>query len=179
MENHDSPLTVITVFAHYGFRKASMADLAEAVGVSRQTLYNRFKTKDAVFDWAVDSYARQKREAAIAELQDANVSVETCLLNAYSRWGGDSMVLLHSSPHGMEILDLGFASIKRANTDHIAVFEVALANFLVNRGICKDHGRAADVTFVLTVASKGVMLKSETVQEYQNDMARIIRAMTA
>ena len=42
---------VIEVFSNYGFRKTSMSDLAEAAGVSRQTLYNRFKSKEDILHW--------------------------------------------------------------------------------------------------------------------------------
>ncbi len=40
---------IIAVFAHYGFRKTAMEDVAKAAGKSRQALYNRFGSKDAVF----------------------------------------------------------------------------------------------------------------------------------
>lgn len=40
--------TVMDVVARYGMKRATMADLARATGVSRQTLYDRFGDKDGV-----------------------------------------------------------------------------------------------------------------------------------
>ncbi|MAR29082.1 MAG: hypothetical protein CMD51_05975 [Gammaproteobacteria bacterium] len=38
-------MAALTAFASLGFRKTSMALLAECIGTSRQTLYNRFAGK--------------------------------------------------------------------------------------------------------------------------------------
>ena len=46
--------TVRTVVARYGMKRTTMADLARAAGVSRQTLYDRFGDKDGVMAAAID-----------------------------------------------------------------------------------------------------------------------------
>jgi AcrR family transcriptional regulator len=40
--------TAMQVFSRYGIRKTTMGDIAEAAGVSRQTLYNAYANKDEV-----------------------------------------------------------------------------------------------------------------------------------
>jgi AcrR family transcriptional regulator len=50
------------VFARYGYRKASMDDVARAAGLSRQGLYLHYPTKDALFKAAVDP-PRSRRAA--------------------------------------------------------------------------------------------------------------------
>ena len=44
----------VSVVARYGMKRATMADLASAVGVSRQTLYDRFGDKDGVMAAVID-----------------------------------------------------------------------------------------------------------------------------
>lgn len=45
--------TVITVVTRYGMRRTTMADIAHATGVSRQTLYDRFQDKDGIMAAAI------------------------------------------------------------------------------------------------------------------------------
>ena len=178
MEDRDSFNAALAVFAHYGFRKASMEDLAQAVGVTRQTLYNRFKNKEAVLDWAVDGYAKSAQERASAALRNSERPVETCLLNAFSIWVGEAVTLLHESPHGMEIVDRGMESLKRSDIDHHAIFEQSVVQFLLNRQVCSSLEQAADITFLLDMAAKGLLLKSEDFSAFQDGMARVIKTAT-
>lgn len=65
--------TAIAVVARYGMKRVTMADLASAVGVSRQTLYDRYGDKDgvmaAVIDHMTERVARDLR-AAFSERND-------------------------------------------------------------------------------------------------------------
>lgn len=168
---------VLGVFAHYGFRKASMDDLARAVEVSRQTLYNRFKTKEAVLDWAVQGYFGEILESAAAALNNADAKPADCLLGAFARWTGDHVALLHNAPHGTEIIEIGTESLKRSEADPHADFEKMLARFLKARGLCKTRKAAEERAFLLLMASKGLFQKSRTGEEFDTGMARIIRAV--
>lgn len=47
----------VGVVAERGTRRASMADLAEAAGVAKGTLYNHFRTKDDVWAALVEAEA--------------------------------------------------------------------------------------------------------------------------
>ena len=136
---------ILAVFAHYGFRKAAMEDLARAAGISRQTLYNRFKTKQAVLDWAVEGYLGDTRARAVAELQDRGKSPAACLLGAFARWTGDHVTLLHEAPHGAEAIELGTQSIRRSDTDPEADFERDIAAFLSDRGLATSRKQATDL----------------------------------
>lgn len=175
MEDSQTFTDILSVFAHYGFRKASMADLAEAAGVTRQTLYNRFRTKEAVLDFAVEGYVRNALQKASAELNAETASVDSCLLNAFSNWVGNLVSLLKNSPHGSEVMDMGTQSIKRSHIDHHLTFEREIAAFLINRGVCKTESEALDITFLLMMSSKGLLLKSETGEQFQDGMTRLIR----
>jgi len=44
----------MAVVARYGMKRTTMADIARAVGVSRQTLYDRFSDKDGVMAAGID-----------------------------------------------------------------------------------------------------------------------------
>lgn len=167
---------VLGVFAHYGFRKTSMSDLAGAANVSRQTLYNRFRTKNAVLDWAVEGYVAQTALQATQHLSAKDRPVRQRLLNAFSKWLGESVPVMHNSPHGAEIMDLGAASLQRSDVNPYLQFETALCRFLLDEGICKTQQEAEDKTFLLLIASKGLLLKSASSEEFEAGMTRIINS---
>ncbi len=174
MNTPSTHMNVLTVFARYGFRKSSMEDLAKAADVSRQTLYNRFRSKEAVLDWAVEGVAVDLRNRAFAALDDRTLPVDACLTEAFSRWIGDLVPLLHSSPHASEIMDMGSESLRQAGIDMHAEVEKVVTQTLLDRGVYATAGEAAEMTFVLLVASKGLMLKSQTLDEFETGMARVV-----
>lgn len=49
----------IAVFSRYGLRKATMGDIAEQAGISRQTLYARYANKDEIMTAAMQRIADQ------------------------------------------------------------------------------------------------------------------------
>src|SRR5258708_40056960 len=53
----------LPVFGRYGVRKASMAEIARSADISRQGLYLRFASKDALFRAAV----RHELDTALGE----------------------------------------------------------------------------------------------------------------
>ena len=53
------------VFSRYGVQRSSMVDLCKEAGVSRQTLYNRFRNKDDVLRGLIGRYT----DLAIAEIR--------------------------------------------------------------------------------------------------------------
>jgi TetR/AcrR family transcriptional regulator of autoinduction and epiphytic fitness len=76
------------VFARYGFRKASMDDIARSADISRQGLYLRFASKDALFRAA----ARYELDTALGEvsrcLDEEGVGLERRVVGALDAWVG-------------------------------------------------------------------------------------------
>lgn len=57
------------VFWEKGYEPASMADLLEATGITRGSLYNAFGGKEALFFKALEKYDTDNRRALLAELE--------------------------------------------------------------------------------------------------------------
>ena len=179
MENEAGFRSVIDVFAHYGFRKASMEELAQALGVSRQTLYKRFKTKEAVRDWAVGGFIQAVLERAERELDAPGSPIEDCLLNAFMRWTGDHVTLLRAAPHGSEIVEIGAEALKASRHDPVRTFEARIADFMMARKACTSRATAEEMAFVLVIASKGLLVASETGERFAEGMGRVITTLLA
>jgi len=78
----------LQVFGRYGFRKASMDDIARSADISRQGLYLRFASKDALFRAAV----RHELDTALGEvsrcLDEEGVGLERRVVAALDAWLG-------------------------------------------------------------------------------------------
>ena len=78
----------LEVFGRYGFRKASMDEIARSADISRQGLYLHFANKDALFRAAVG----QELDTALGEvshcLNEEGVALERRLVAALDAWLG-------------------------------------------------------------------------------------------
>jgi TetR/AcrR family transcriptional regulator of autoinduction and epiphytic fitness len=78
----------LPVFGRYGFRKASMDEIARSADISRQGLYLRFASKDALFRAAV----RHELDTALGEvsrcLDEEGVELERRVVAALDAWLG-------------------------------------------------------------------------------------------
>ena len=78
----------LEVFGRYGFRKASMDEIARAADISRQGLYLHFANKDALFQAAV----RQELDTALGDashcLNEEGVGLERRTVAALDAWLG-------------------------------------------------------------------------------------------
>ena len=78
----------LQVFGRYGFRKASMDEIARSADISRQGLYLRFASKDALFRAAV----RQELDTALGDvsrcLNEEGVGLERRAVAALDAWLG-------------------------------------------------------------------------------------------
>src|ERR1700722_14853993 len=78
----------LPVFGRYGFRKASMDEIARSADISRQGLYLNFANKDALFQAAI----RQELATALGDvarcLNEEGVGLERRVVAALDAWLG-------------------------------------------------------------------------------------------
>jgi AcrR family transcriptional regulator len=116
----------VAVFARYGYRKASMDEVARAAGVSRQGLYLQFAGKEELFRKALEHSLSTQLSAAAAALARSQDGLEARLIAACDAWSGRFVGSL-----GADAADLMCASTSLAGatlTRYEALFEQALTN---------------------------------------------------
>ena len=114
------------VFARYGYRRASMADIAAEAGVSRPALYLVFRSKPDVLRCLAD----RMRRNAIARATDAwraGASFSENLEQTILGKEADIFPLLHTSPHGAEIMTADAALTAEIAADLDAAFRALIA----------------------------------------------------
>ncbi|MEM1367714.1 MAG: TetR/AcrR family transcriptional regulator [Cyanobacteria bacterium P01_H01_bin.15] len=111
----------INTFIRYGAKKASMADIASAAGVSRQTLYDLFGSKDEIITASIRHVTRvslaivQTRWEGIVQLSDKlDVYFEETIVKSFE--------LLQSSSDPEDLIsghnEAGKAAISEAHKQH-------------------------------------------------------------
>lgn len=97
----------IPVFATQGFRNTSMADIAEAAGVSRPALYQYFDDRADLFRAAFDAVLQDSANAALAALQ-ADGSVVERLDGYLQRAHADGYESLSATAFGEELMEASY-----------------------------------------------------------------------
>jgi AcrR family transcriptional regulator len=160
--------SAVRVFARYGFRKASMDEVARAAGVSRQGLYLRFANKEELFRKALAHSLNSQLDAALAALGRKHDCLEFRLIAACDAWSGRFVGSL-----GSDAADLMCASTSLAGatlTHYQTQFELAVARAIADSpldGFCTTAGFCpADLARVLHATARGLKQSSASREEF-------------
>ena len=94
--------TAVTVMAEYGFRRASMDDVARKAGVSRVTVYRRFSDKDTLVQAVVLRECRRSLQAILRDIAELPAEEERFVQGFVS-----TVTLARSHPLFRRMLDDG------------------------------------------------------------------------
>jgi len=118
-----------SVFFRYGFRRVTMADLAQAAGISRPALYLLFCNKEEVFAATLRAFTARALQEVRSGLP-AQPTPKEKLVHAFEIWAIQPYVLLMTSPDAKELIDCSFTFAKEAIDRGYAAFEAELAGIL-------------------------------------------------
>jgi len=162
----------VGVFARYGYRKASMDEVARAAGVSRQGLYLQFANKEELFRKAVEHTLNSQLQAAVAALSRREDSLELRLIAACDAWSGRFVGSM-----GSDAADLMCASTSLAGatlTHYESQFELAVTRAIADSplsGFCTTAGLCpADLARALHATARGLKHSSASREEFVKGM---------
>lgn len=114
----------IATFIRYGARKTAMTDIADAAGVSRQTLYDQFGSKDDLVEAAISRKADlvlARISERLGETDNLAESLDLYLTETVVR----TFELLQTSEDVEDLIsghsDAGRAAIRKSHQRHIKV----------------------------------------------------------
>ncbi|NOX41960.1 MAG: TetR/AcrR family transcriptional regulator [Alphaproteobacteria bacterium] len=165
---------ILMVFIRYGFKKTSMADISRAAGLSRQSIYNRFGSKEAVFEWVVEISTSEMLLQVRTVLSAPKQKPLETLVMVYDICLGNYVPLSSGTGHGAEIMDLSIASKSASASTSEKEFASSVAEFILECGLAKNISSAQNKVFVLNIASKGLFLVAKSTEEFSQNMRRII-----
>lgn len=94
----------LTLFSRYGFKRASMEDIASEAGLSRAALYLQFRSKEDIFRELAGGLHEKCLAHAEAALTSDHPLAER-LQSAVEAKTVPMIQITNSSPHGAELMD--------------------------------------------------------------------------
>lgn len=171
-------------FVTYGFRRTSMEDIAAAAGLSRPTLYQRYKNKKDIFR----AYVEAMIDIVVSEVRQAfegKASIEDKLMAAVNCGFLDPHRKLAETPHGTELIgvnkeiagdlfDRWLVEMERAIAEGLKLSAERQEIDLERGGLdCKHLAR------VIVNGIEGAKSRMTSVDQAQRDISDMIRLIVA
>ena len=171
----------LEVFGRFGFRKASMDEIARAADISRQGLYLHFANKDALFRAAV----QQELDSALVDvarcLDEEGVALESRVVAALDAWLGRYVGSMLASDIGdllqnpaMQLGDLVDPAIATCRARFAAAIAAAMSDSDRRRLRVTPEEIAGAL---LTVAQGAKYLSNALVESREEFVARLTAAV--
>lgn len=152
------------VFSRHGFRRSSMAMVAEEAGVSRQAIYHHFPSKELLFSALVDSLQSRAQDEAHAAVDAAEgQSLPTQLFRALSAYHLSLVGSVAGSAFAEELMEESVrhcSDVVSAHAERFQKFLVSMVRAASDSGEIELIDSVTERQFVtmLLVAAKGVKL---------------------
>ena len=166
-------------FMRYGFKRTSMNDIAESVGISRGALYLLFQNKEEIFRTVLENLHGQAILRAEAALQ-SEIKFGERLMAAFEGKDLEILGLVYDSPHGIELMEMSSA----ISAD---IFQTAQQRFveLLTEAICQADARGEiklsqgnlqpkQCANLLLFCTYGLRKSSANIAEYRQQLRHLI-----
>ncbi len=169
----------VEAFLRFGFKKASMDDVARAAGVSRQALYLHFANKEALFEHAVRHVQQQAQTAAVAALHDDDIDLEDRLVSAFLALHAVHFAHNTSLEHMGELVTAMSSSLAAELAQQQAQFITHVARVLRAQGfVCAgEKPGAKDIARTLDAAAVGLKHTSTSLEAYREHMRVVVQVV--
>ena len=169
---------MLMTFAQHGVQKTSVADLALVTGVTRQALHKRFGSKQGVLEWVLKTFTEELFDASLNVIKSSNTKDPKQVVVAFfEAWSGALVPILSTTPHGASVLEAGIQFAEGAEGNWESDLLLKLSEFLVLSGLTTSMDTAMEQAFTLNIASKGILLKCRSQQEFSHSMERVVQVI--
>lgn len=148
----------ILVFGHFGFKKTSVDDLAEAAKMSKQGLYLYFSSKDEIFLAAIQKYLDDGLDMVQLELAQTDRSLFSCLMKAMDAWFGRHIDTF--SPGSFDVIKAGNVLAENHTEEYKSAFRQKMAKAMTDspefdksKNVCTPK-EIAEVLFIFGLTWK-------------------------
>ena len=171
----------IDQFSHRGVAGTSMANIAQAAGVSRPALYQYFADKEEIFASAFVGLFEQLVERALHALEQPG-AVADRLDQFLQRYEGDLFERMAASPHVDEIIGAKNDQVAAATAEVVARLADGLRTFLASvapgESSAMRQRRAAWIE-LLRLAPKGLRFDQPSVEVLRCRLTELAHVVAA
>ncbi len=168
------------VFVRYGFRRATMADIAEAAGMSRPALYLIFPSKEEVLA-ATTTRVFAALLSEIREGLERFATTEEKLIFAFDLWTVRGFELVQASPDAKDLFESSYefahAAISQAMADFVALLAAVLEPLIWSQ--TRVSFSAHQVAEILTHAMLGFKASAQNTRQLRRLIAGLIKIALA
>lgn len=160
-------------FATYGYRRTTMDDIAQGVGISRSALYLHFRNKEDILRSLATQYFEQAVANVTAELGQPNRGAAETLAAAFVGYDGKFMEIVLGTPHGAEMLDAGHVVSADLLANGEAQIHALLAAWLASGDIPAGLGDAQTLATTVLASLKGLKTVAKSPEGYRAAQAQL------
>jgi AcrR family transcriptional regulator len=176
----------MTVFARFGYRRASMDQIADEVALTRQAVYHHFPTKEALFRAVVETLhegAYEAEAAAGREQEQAGRSLADILVAQIDARFRYIIDCVETSPHAEELLSehqLQTRDLYQSFIEHnIGLRVETIDRVCAAQGLVLRQGmRSLDLARCIQIAIRGFSVAQPNVGVLE-DLDRMVRLLVA
>ena len=174
-------VAAITQISERGFSATSMANIADAAGMSRPALYQYFRNKGDIFSSAFVALFNDHADRALQALDDDGTNAQR-LDGFLQRFEGDLWEQMAASEHSEEIMSAKTTDTAEEIQHVVARLRSGLATFLVMASPGRSQtasARRAEWAEVLELSPKGFKFDSPDVAVYRRRLTTLARGVAA
>ena len=173
-----------TLFSRYGFKRASMEDIALEAGLSRAALYLQFKNKEDIFR----ELSRELHEQAMAQAEAAlagDGAIAERLLHAIEAKSLKVLEIAYASPHGGELMDENNRLCGELAVESHGRFVEMIGNALKGSDasgeihLSRSGLKPREAAELLTQSAAGLKLGDVSPDLYRKRLAAFVRVFVA
>jgi TetR/AcrR family transcriptional regulator of autoinduction and epiphytic fitness len=173
--------SALMVFVRFGYRKASMDEIARSAGISRQSLYLQFADKQDLFRASIEHHYAGALDAATDALLDKEPSIDAKLLAAFDEWLGRYVGLVEADT--FELLADTRAIAGGIMSEHEKRFERVVVKTIAASALAGPYA-AAGVTALqlsrtLHATARGIKEVSASREDFVDQLKTALKVLCA
>jgi AcrR family transcriptional regulator len=171
----------IAQFSERGFSATSMANIADAAGMSRPALYQYFRNKADIYASAFVALFDDHVDRALQALDDEGTNAQR-LDGFLQRFEGDLWEQMAASEHSEEIMSAKTADTAEEIQQVVMRLRAGLATFLAKAAPGRSRAasaRRAEWAEVLELSPKGFKFDTPAVADYRRRLTTLARGVAA